>query len=558
MNINNFKNHINTTILQRGYDYYENGNIVKSFHQGDDQYIFHVQGSNDYEVIVQLNESGEILFSECDCPYDFDSICKHQVAAYFELHELFNSESNHSKPQKTKTKQPQLKDVLYDLSYEELVDLIVDLTEKNPDLENSIIFRYAKGNDSQEELKKCKKFIHSIIRKYTGREGFIPYRQTFDFAREMEELLEKVKVTNDELLALDIAFLVLNKAIESFQFADDSGGEIGYLVTEIIELIGEIAVNSTGLDINLREKMFAKIMEQSSSEIFDGWEGYKIALLKISAQFADIEGLRNELRTRIEWMLKDYSQDEYKKYYEEDLLYILYMLIKDYSSKEEAERFIKDHLHITFFRELLIDKSMKQKNYHRVIELALEGEKIDAHYAARLTQWKKIRYAAYKKLSMKEEQQELAKELLFDGDFDYYRELKELVNGDHESFYVGLKEELKRDMSWHRKSVYLKLVVEENDLDEILTFVRENPYYIEQYAEMLSGKFREEVIEIYSKYIKLEASNSSNRKEYRKVCAIIKRYKKIAGNSNLQKIISELKTLYKNRPAFLDELSKIK
>lgn len=56
MNINNFMNHTNQTILHRGYDYYDEGNIVETYRQGDNEYIFQVQGSKDYEVLVKLEK----------------------------------------------------------------------------------------------------------------------------------------------------------------------------------------------------------------------------------------------------------------------------------------------------------------------------------------------------------------------------------------------------------------------------------------------------------------------------------------------------------------------
>jgi len=91
-----------------------------------------------------------------------------------------------------------------------------------------------------------------------------------------------------------------------------------------------------------------------------------------------------------------------------------------------------------------------------------------------------------------------------------------------------------------------------------MEFVRENPRSIEEYAEMLQEKFQDEVIAIYKKHIKAVASSSSNRREYQGVCGILKRYKKIAGKKNQEEIINELIALYRKRPAFVDELSKIK
>ncbi|MFL0197725.1 SWIM zinc finger domain-containing protein [Clostridium sp. WILCCON 0269] len=94
MNINNFQKHTNKTILDRGYDYYNEGNIIEICNQGDNEYIFQIRGSEDYEVVIKIDDEGEIVYSQCDCSYDLGPVCKHQVAAYFQLFEIFNSEYN--------------------------------------------------------------------------------------------------------------------------------------------------------------------------------------------------------------------------------------------------------------------------------------------------------------------------------------------------------------------------------------------------------------------------------------------------------------------------------
>lgn len=556
MNINNFQYEINKIILQRGYDYYIEGNILETYDQGDNEYTFLVEGSEDYEVVVQLDNMGEILYSECDCPYDYGPICKHKVAAFFELQEILQTSDYNVSLKKEGVKQPKINEVLNSLSKEELIDIIVDLTNDDLALKNRLIVRYSKGDDIQE-IEKCKEFIDAIVRKYTGREGCISYRETYDFAYEMRDILDKVRDTESPLLALDIVLLLLREAIGSFQYADDSDGFIGELVWETIGLIEERVSDSRGLDINVRERLFNKLLEQSDNKVFDGWEDYKIDILRICTEFADIEILRKKLTMKIESLINENSADRYSEYNNESMLRILFNLIEEYGTSEEAEQFIKENLKYTSFREQLINKYVKEKNYHKVIELALEGEKQDKNYAGLLTNWKKIRYTAYKQLFMKAEQEKLAKELLFDGNFEYYRELKEIITGDKTLFYKSLIQELKKEKGWRSRDIYLKLIEEENDLDEIMAFVRENPRHIEEYAGKLTDRFTDEVIEIYKKYIKSEASSSSNRKEYQRVCGILKRYKRIAGKTNQDAIKNELMALYRKRPAFVDELYKI-
>ncbi|TQR21254.1 SWIM zinc finger family protein [Psychrobacillus vulpis] len=557
MNIKKFKDNVDKTILKRGYDYYNEGNIIETYSQRDNQYIFLVKGSDDYEVVVKKDEDGEILYSHCDCPFDFGPVCKHQAAVYFKLFEIFNFKENNGNAEKETKKQPELKEVLNSLSNEDLIDIILGLTQNDATLKNSLIVKYSKG-DGTRELEMCKKLLNSIVIKYRGRAGFISYRETYRFVSEMEELFEKVRGTDDTLLAIDIAFLVLNEAMKSFQYADDSNGDIGSFVAETIELIEETVFEVDDTDLNLREVIFDKLLEESEKKIFDGWEDYKIGLLHICAEFADVEALRHKLRVKIENMVNKESDDRYMEYRNEAMLQLLLQIIEEYGTEKEAEQFINDNINYSSFRELLLSKYMIKKNYSKVIELALKGEKQDSQFAGLLSKWKKIRYAAYKELSLKEEQKKLARELLLRGDFDYYQELKILVVEDEkDEFYNGLKQELKTHKGPHGRSMHLKLIVEENDLDEILDYVKENPRDIEKYADMLVKKFSNEVNEIYKKYIQSAASSSSDRKKYKEVCNILKRYKKIAGKKNQEELIHELSALYKKRTAFVDELSKI-
>ena len=187
----------------------------------------------------------------------------------------------------------------------------------------------------------------------------------------------------------------------------------------------------------------------------------------------------------------------------------------------------------------------------------MDGEKQDKEYAGRTSKWKRIRYDAYKKLSLKAEQARLAKELLFDGNFEYYQELKALNIEDETTFYSKLKTSLKNDQRWQAKNMYVKLIEQEQDSEEIMAYVKENPAYIVKYAELLKGNYPDEVVVLYRNHIRAVAKDSSKRSAYQDVCALIRRYKKIAGKDDATELVNELLILYKRRPAFVDELSKI-
>jgi len=554
MNILNFENYINKTILDRGHSYFLEGNVVRVYEKSENEYIFHIEGNDHYEVVVELGEEGEIKFSECDCPYDFGPVCKHEVAAYFQLFEMISPGSGKELPTKKPYKRPKLQEVLSNLPKEELIKVIMDIAQNDKTLENRLIVKYSNG-DEHQELAACVNLIKTIVRKHTGREGFIKYYGARDFVNELGAVLEKAKSTKDLLLATDIALLLLKEAIGSFQYADDSGGDIGDLVAETFEAIEGISIKCK--EMHQREKIFKKLLTYTENEIFDGWEDYQVDLLNICLKFSDDKRLRDQLRTKIESMLDRKTNG--RKYWHESLSQILLQLIVQNGDLEEAEQFIYSHLHFSSFREKLLNKYIQEKEYHKVVELSKEGEKQDQQYRGLVSRWKKFRYTAYKSLSLIEEQQTLAKELLLhDGDLVYYEDLKELAVENQEEFYNNLKHELKMRKGWNADHLFLKLIDKENDLEELLAFVRDDPSYIESYAEKLAEHFKDETIDIYKEYIKSAADDSSNRKNYQAVCYKIKKYKKLAGKPKQLELINELMSEYRKRPAFVDELEKIK
>ena len=82
INLNNFEQLIDTRILERGFEYYEN-DLILSIEQIENGYWEAiVKGSEDYEVMVRVTALGNIIESSCSCPYDLSEHCKHEVAIF--------------------------------------------------------------------------------------------------------------------------------------------------------------------------------------------------------------------------------------------------------------------------------------------------------------------------------------------------------------------------------------------------------------------------------------------------------------------------------------------
>ncbi|MBD2846571.1 hypothetical protein IDH44_15330 [Paenibacillus sp. IB182496] len=453
------------------------------------------------------------------------------------------------------TRKLDLPNILNGLSREELVQLLLQATELDESFKNTLLMKYTQV-DPAGHVQACKRRMKAIVRKYTGREGFIPYRETYSFSMELLEMLDEMKDAKDHGLALEVTILVLQEGVEAFQYADDSDGNVGMVVEGALARIRDLASGSVN-DPVASSRIFERLLAFSERDIFDGWEDYRIELLEICTGLVRAEELRDRLKTAIKRHIAAHANDPYGKYTAEALLKLLFQLIREYGSSADAERFVKEHLHYSFFRQHAIEACIDSGDARGAIELALDGERQDQQLPGLVTQWKKARYEAYRKLALKKEQRQLAWELLLGGDYAYYQELVSITEGGKEELYREVVAGLKQRDNWQARAVYLQLIADKNDLEEMMAYVRATPSAVETYAARLSERYPEEMARMYGDAIHRTAESASDRKGYRGVCKMISRYQKIFGQASQAEIVLQLQAAYSRKPAFLDELSKV-
>ena len=59
MNLSNFEEYINRVIVERGYDYYLDDNVLEITEEDTNKYCIIVGGSNDYEVEIILDNKNK-------------------------------------------------------------------------------------------------------------------------------------------------------------------------------------------------------------------------------------------------------------------------------------------------------------------------------------------------------------------------------------------------------------------------------------------------------------------------------------------------------------------
>ncbi|MBF6633186.1 MAG: SWIM zinc finger family protein, partial [Planococcus sp. (in: Bacteria)] len=80
MNLNNLKTYVPAKLYKRGLNYFQQNFVEQLTEDAPNRWHALVAGTRDYEVSVNLTKDGAIVGSYCTCPFESDSLCKHEVA----------------------------------------------------------------------------------------------------------------------------------------------------------------------------------------------------------------------------------------------------------------------------------------------------------------------------------------------------------------------------------------------------------------------------------------------------------------------------------------------
>ncbi|SDK78862.1 SWIM zinc finger family protein [Alkalibacterium thalassium] len=555
INLRQFEKQINSTILKRGKQYYEQGLIEKIYQTDYDSYEADIFGTYVYNVKLKMNKH-EVIHSSCTCPFDFGPICKHEVSVFYKLRELMEKGnliegSKEFQPNDAYT----LEELLDSLSKEELVRFIMQRAANDSSLEHHLRFKYGERSP-EDELAETKRVLEAINEKYFDYKGNLHQERSTEYALEMGQVLNKALNVKDPLISCDIACLVMNELLELLEYFEDDDWTLGEIVDDCIRIVKSIV--SSELSFEDKKAVYNKIINEMDHNELPVWEDFQEGLFEVLDDLAEEETLYEYYVEELMGRIKQ-GNTWSTMYHNERYLIKVFHLIERRGDADEQMLFLLNNIKYDSFRKRVIDKYFDQKDYLQVIQLTKEGENQHKHYTGKVAIWKELRYKAYKYAEMLDEQLTLGKELFLSGDFDYYNELKELYKGNEQELYEELKVELKKNFQFTGyNQTYLRLIREEQDVDALAEVVTGDVRYVREYAKYLQGTHKELVVKAYKYLIEQEASMANNRSGYRAVASLIKEYGKVTDEKLANEVTGQIRKKYSRRPAFMDELSKAK
>lgn len=561
MDLHNFERYIDKLILERGFKYYNNGYIISVDETHTNFYEIEIEGSSIYSVKVELEDNNKIKFSDCDCPYDMGKYCKHQVAAFYYLKHFIYDRINQEEKEKfnlKKHKQEKMLKILEKSKKEKLINFIISLSKESKKIENLIFLNFDDCKDDSI-LKRYQDLISFHIEKKIDYNGFISYYSCKELIDELEPILKKAKVIyydGEHITAIKIIIILIRSLVQTYNHSDDSDGWINSFTEICFMDLNDMISYNENIENAEKQEIYNILFEESLNSQYDEWYEWQTSYLEICLELIHTEEMKNHFKINVEKMIsqKDPNDTYGDLYFINDLKSLLYKLFENFTNENEGSEFLLNNLDIPKFRELAIQNAIDKKDYKTALSLIEEGYETKPNLN---DTWEKYKYEIYKEQNDIEKLKNLAIRLIERNKIEYYYDLKKILGNNWKKSYENIIQKFEKNY-FINPETYARILVEEKDFERLLKFVQKNPIYINSNYKYIIHKYPKEVNEIFFKYIKVRSKNANNRSHYKSICSEIKSYKKLSNMIITKKIIDYLMEENKRKPAFIDELRKLK
>ncbi|WP_353097674.1 SWIM zinc finger family protein [Tissierella praeacuta] len=536
-------------ILGRGIDYFIR-NLVENVYVKDNIIEATVYGTEEYKIeIVKHNE--EIRDLSCNCPYaDGGNNCKHMAAVLFYLEDKENTLAGQDIG-KSIGKLVEEADTII------IKNFLIDMLKDDEKLLNRFKSKL-QCDISPTDMKRYKNQVNNIFRRYAGYHDFVDYKNARGFISELEEILDndiQAMLDNNQLKeAFELTNYIFIKV--GNQDMDDSDGGTGEIANNCLDIWQAILYKC---DIKLKREIFNWFIAHLDGSVIDYMEDYIEQF--IFDNFKEEEFIENKL------IFLDNEINEYKKNKDSWLnsfrlgelaLRRIEILETKNVNQKKIEEYCKENLEINQVRKYYIDICINKKDYDMAIELLKEGKDKEKDWPGLLLNYSLKLKDLYKQIGKHKLYEEELWSLVLNynqGNLELYKELK--------SIYTDKEWLKKREIIFGKLSPYRgidKLYGLEGLYDRLIELVvnSQGLYMVIEYEEILKDIYPKELLNKYENTIKAMATNTSGRAHYREIVSILRRMKKYPkGKEKVSEIISDWRLRYRNRPAMMDELSKL-
>ena len=564
MTLNDFTETIPQVILQKGQQYFSNKRVISLEEEDGDLWFAEVKGSANYFVSVGFN-GDEIDFWECDCPFEGE-ICKHVVAMLYAIKGDKNKNNEEDKKPVTKKRKTNTVEAIFNkVSNEEIKKFVISRFSKHHGFKNEFIAFFAEYLDEDAE-SKYKLLVKNLIKASVDRYGFVDYRSANSLTKELIELLNKAQSLLEKrnlMESLAICKTMIEEIPLLTQSMDDSAGGIYEIIDFAFDIFTQIAQKAPP---ELKDILFQYCIEkypESKKYGFDFGNGF----LNLLPELISIKEQETQFLKMIDEQIEIEKQNEYSKYKERQLIQLKIDYFLNHNQKEHAWKLVEENKRHPEFMKMIVDETLKEKDFVKAITLCFEGIKIavEEQYFGTVREWNEKLLSIYETTNNTFEIRKMSKELFFSSGFkmDFYKKLK--ITYEPED-WVKICEEIVEQISGKDKcggyaaaSILAKIFIEEKYNTRLLKLLQINSdeiHFVDEFAEYLRDEYPQEIFSFYEIGIKKYAENTG-RNYYYEVVGYLKKLQKINGSGlAVKSLVNYFRQTYKNRRAMMEILNE--
>lgn len=522
-------NSASSRTVYKGYDYYENGNVISYMQLSDFEYEGEVQGTNKEPYHVMINTKHP-KSSSCDCPFaNGNTICKHMVALFFSVSpEDLKDYEDWSENDYEDEYEEDEEGYYYDDYYDEY-DRYENYNRYKSDFIKPICFDEILSNFvnnlSEEKLRDI------LIEELKKNEEYT-------FNNYLKKEFKKYSSDKNNILA------ILDKLNRNFyKLSHDYDYNYKDYTVNLLTKNEREKISNAYINDNDMKAKIDKIFLNPEIATYDDYKWFA-TFYKEHNDKKDIEAYITRLESFFD-TLKHYSiRNAVPK---SNVLITIYLL-SDLNIEEIAKLLVKNCKYVEYV-DYIIENTKDVKKLYEEFDKMVENEKyINKEYIA------KIYYNFHLKLL----DDEIYNKYLY-YDFLYSQDisdLRSLKNTSEFDYYINKMLQNVKDVITLEK-IYLFL----DDKEKLfkLLFKQENEYRLMANIENLKDKYNDKLLKYLKDRFYEVVAIEKSRSNYKKAATYVEAISRLNdGKKFANELVNELRNSeYSKRIALFDEINKV-
>lgn len=567
MTLTDFEEHVNSVIVDRGLDYFQEENVDNLEKVAPGLWVAQVYGTETYNVEVRTHRT-QIKAWDCTCPYDHGPVCKHVVTVFYAIaNEL---ESKKTQPKKIGTKKKsvrkdKVKEILQKTDKKGLETFIISQFRSFGGLKNAFVAHFTELLDEDPETK-YRTLVRNIYKAAKGRQGYIDYRSTSKLVNPLHQLVQKAErllAEKNQREALVITKTLLEEVPVMMMHIDDSDGSTGVLMDNAFDILCEIVKKAPPM---VKDELFEYCHDEYPKEKYRNF-GFENNFLHLMPLLITLKEQEKKFYALLDAQIEKAKGDKHSKYRLIGLIKTKIEYLKQAKRHDEADALIEKNKEYPDFRMLLIDKALSKKDFVKAKDLCHEGMAIskEERFPGHTRHWQDELLLIAEKEKNTDDIRRYAEKLYFDNWYDmkYYHKLKKTYAKDEwAKIYEGVVTKIRGSQmrgSLQEVTALANIFTDEKQWPRLLKqlqLVRNSLSLLDKYAPHIIGEYPTEILDCYEIAIK-ENAKDTGRSIYNETAKYLKKMEKMeGGGERVKKLLLFFRDTYNNRPAMMEVLEK--